>query len=377
VCGTSVMGSCVSKKAARAGAKGEVAAPLPVVEKENAHALPPVLEVEVEEEEVKEVVLSETPVPRPPRLLPPLPEPAKRRQEQAEAVDDEAAAVSASETCSASDSAASAAAKGAKAAGGEREVEKRALLDAPEKGKPTARRTTPEPEESRKPKGAGAGAGAVNGHVRARSPSPSSAHRRQQSGGQGQGQGHQHHPARREHPAVVSGIGCRSGRFSPSAARRAAESAVRRTHSAREADMALPSSKRSLSLSAFAINGNGHGHGAGVALSGRERGRDPGERSGRRSVSPATRRRAPASPSPSAVHRPASPVRKAAAKEHGTPERGSRPARVIRDGGPDAERAALLGGGVGAEQRTKLAEGEEGALGHQNPSVAMECFIFL
>ncbi|PWZ21474.1 hypothetical protein Zm00014a_042737 [Zea mays] len=362
------MGSCVSKKAARAGAKGEVAAPLPVVEKENAHAPPPVLEVEVEveEEEVKEVVLSETPVPRPPRLLPPLPEPAKRRQEQAEAVDDEAAAVSASETCSASDSAASAAAKGAKAAGGEREVEKRALLDAPEKGKPTARSTTP--EESRKPKGAGAGA--VNGHGRARSPSPSSAHRRQQSGGQG----HQHHPPRREHPAVVSGIGCRSGRFSPSAARRAAESAVRRTHSAREADMALPSSKRSLSLSAFAINGNGNGHGAGVALSGR----DPGERSGQRSVSPATRRRAPASPSHSAVHRPASPVRKAAAKEHGgTPERGSRPARVIRDGGPDAERAALLGGGVGAEQRTKLAEGEEGALGHQNPSVAMECFIFL
>lgn len=133
--------------------------------------------------------------------------------------------------------------------------------------------------------------------------------------------------------------------------------------------MALPSSKRSLSLNAAAVNGNG----GGSALSRR----DPGERSGRRSVSPATRRRAPASPSPSAVHRPASPVRKAAAKEHGTPERGSRPARVIRDGGPDAERAALLGGGVGAEQRTKLAEGEEGALGHQNPSVAMECFIFL
>jgi hypothetical protein len=60
-------------------------------------------------------------------------------------------------------------------------------------------------------------------------------------------------------------------------------------------------------------------------------------------------------------------MRKAAAKEHGTPER-ARPPRVVRDGGGlDA---------AGGEQKKKLAEGEENALG-QNPSVAMECFIFL
>ena len=133
----------------------------------------------------------------------------------------------------------------------EREVEKRAV-DVPEKAKTTARRTVaPEDREREREtrKHKGGAAGGVNGHGRARSPSPSSAHRRQQQSG---GQGQQHHPLaprpRREQPGVVSGIGCRSGRFSPSAARRAAESAaVRRTHSATEADMALPSSsKRSL-----------------------------------------------------------------------------------------------------------------------------------
>ena len=189
---------------------------------------------------------------------------------------------------------------------------------------------------------------------------------------------------------MVSGIGCRSGRFSPSAARRAAESAaaVRRTHSAREADMALPSSssKRSLlSLTAAAINGNvaagGHGGGSVSTLSRR----DPGERSGRRSDSPTGSRRAPASPSAPIHHRPASPMRKAvaaaAAKEHGTPERARPPPRVVRDrdGGLDRgvgdERAAASCGGE-SEQK-KLAVGEEGALGQNNPSVAMECFIFL
>ncbi|RCV41998.1 hypothetical protein SETIT_9G179400v2 [Setaria italica] len=333
------MGSCVSKKAARAGAGAgargnKVAAPLPAAEKESArHALPPVAEAHVEEEEVKEVVLSETPVPRPPRPPPPEPEPIKRSKEQPEA--DEAA----SEACSASDTASVESAAKEKAMaklqkpGVEREAEKRAVSDAPTK----KGRTAPEEREREsKPRGGGGGAGTG----RARSPSPSSTHRRQQPGG-----GQQHPPAprpRREHPPVVSGIGCRSGRFSPSAARRAAESVVRRTHSAREADMALPS-KRSLSA---AING----------------------RSGRRSDSPTGSRRAPASPS--AIHRPASPMRKAA-KEHGTPERASRPR--VRDGG-DEHPAALAG--LGGE-RKKVAEGEEGAALGQNPSVAMECFIFL
>ena len=118
--------------------------------------------------------------------------------------------------------------------------------------------------------------------------------------------------------------------------------------------MALPS-KRSLTA---AINGSAGCYGGGGAL-GR---RDPGERSGRRSDSPTTGRRAPASPG--ATHRAGSPARKAAAKEqrHGTPER-ARPR--ARDGGE-------AGSGGGGE-RKKVAEG---ALG-QNPSVAMECFIFL
>ncbi|CAN6292810.1 unnamed protein product [Urochloa humidicola] len=351
------MGSCVSKKAARAGGgRGKVAAPLPAAEKETAHrALPPVAEVDVEEEEVKEVVLSETPAPRPPRLPPP-PEPVKPPTAEQPVPEEESASV-ASEACSASDTASveSAAKETAKAkllvkAGAEREAEKRAA-DAPSK---KGRAAPPDQErESSKPRVAGGG-----GNGRARSPSPSSAHRRQ----------HQHPPApapapaaqrpRREQPPVVSGIGCRSGRFSPSAARRAAESAVRRTHSAREADMALPSSsKRSLGA---AING-----GSGALCR-----RDAGERSGRRSDSPTGSRRAPASPS--AAHRPASPMRKAAAgKEHvhGTPERACKPPTRARDGDEEEPLAGLLGGG----ERKKV---EEGALG-QNPSVAMECFIFL
>ncbi|CAL4917734.1 unnamed protein product [Urochloa decumbens] len=354
------MGSCVSKKAARAGAgargRGKVAAPLPAAEKEAGHrALPPVAEVDVEEEEVKEVVLSETPAPtRPPRPPPPTEPvitPTKAQPPEAESSE-----ASSSEACGASDTAsvASVAKETAKPklpmkAGVEREAEKRAVVaDAP----PRKGRAAPDQERDGKPRGGGAA-----GTGRARSPSPSSAHSRRQQ---------QHPPApvpaarpRREqqHPPVVSGIGCRSGRFSPSAARRAAESAVRRTHSAREADMALPSSKRSLSA---AINGNGGG-----ALSRR----DAGERSGRRSHSPTGSRRAPASPS-AAHHRPASPLRKAAAKEHGTPERARAP-RIRDDGDEQPALAGLAGGG----ERKKA---EEGALaGQNNPSVAMECFIFL
>ncbi|RLN43494.1 hypothetical protein C2845_PM01G36150 [Panicum miliaceum] len=324
------MGSCVSKKAARA--RGKVAAPLPVVEKEkeSAHALPPVAEVDAEEEEVKEVVLSEAPV--------------KRGQKDQPEAEEESAP---SEACSASDGASVESAAKAKAKlqklGVEREAEKRAAADAPGKKGRTATE-----ERGSRPRGGGS---AANG--RSRSPSPSSAHRRRQ----------QHppepRPRRREQPPVVSGIGCRSGRFSPSAARRAAESAVRRTHSAREADMALPS-KRSLTA---AINGNVGGcYGGGGALSRRE----PGERSGRRSDSPTTGRRAPASPG--ATHRAASPARKAAKEQrHGSPER-ARPR--ARDGGGDA------GSGGGGGERKKVAEGALVPLG-QNPSVAMECFIFL
>ncbi|KAF8722025.1 hypothetical protein HU200_022650 [Digitaria exilis] len=331
------MGSCVSKKAARAGAKSKASAPpLPVADKETTRALPPVAEAvdEEEVEEVKEVVLSEAPPP--PR--PPPPAPVKQRQ-QPVADDEEEDESAPSEACSASDAASmdSAAKEKAKAkakllhklAGAELEAtEKRttAAADAPRKGR----------------EGKGRSGGGAAGNARARSPSPSSANSRRQ-----QQQQQQNPPAarprRREQPAVVSGIGCRSGRFSPSAARRAAESAaVRRTHSAREADMALPSSMTKRSLTA-AING------------GMLSRRDAGERSGRRSDSPTAGRRAPASP-----------MRKAG-REHGTPER-TRPRARDGDEQPPLPEAAAGGG-----EHKKV---EEGALG-QNPSVAMECFIFL
>ena len=113
--------------------------------------------------------------------------------------------------------------------------------------------------------------------------------------------------------------------------------------------MALPSSKRSLSLNAAAVNGNG----GGSALSRR----DPGERSGRRADSPTGRR---AAAPPGAIHRPVSPVHKAAPA---APERARPAPPRVRDGGSGA---ALLGG----REQEKLAEGEDGAL-------AMECFIFL
>ncbi|CAN6226069.1 unnamed protein product [Urochloa humidicola] len=93
------MGGCVSKKAARAGAggvRGKAAAPLPAAEKETTphRALPLVAEVDVEEEEVKEVVLSEIPAPRPPPPTEPVKPPT---MEQPPVPEDE----SATEPCNA------------------------------------------------------------------------------------------------------------------------------------------------------------------------------------------------------------------------------------------------------------------------------------
>ncbi|KAL6893470.1 hypothetical protein ACP4OV_007568 [Aristida adscensionis] len=367
------MGSCVSKKAARAGAgagpaagvRGKVAAPLPQ-EKEN------VMSPVVVEEEVKEVVLSETPVTRPPR---PPPEPVKMTQGRQ--VEEEEAL----EASSAGDSSSVASAK----AGAELLMEKRAL-DAPKgsgarwgtapevstsskggDGSRKARSRSPPPATARRRQQVGQAAAesksmAGSGSGNARSPSPGAARRTQQGGG---GQPSAAARPRREQPqpAVVSSFGCRSGRFSPSAARRAAESAaVRRSQSAREADMALPA-KRCL---AAGING-GHA-GAGAYGGGSLTKRDPGERSGRRSDSP-TGKRPPASPSP--VHRLAGGTRKAA-NEQRAPE----PARPRgRDGGHDAGRGGddpSLARGEGDGKEVAV----DGALG-QNPSVAMECFIFL
>ena len=130
--------------------------------------------------------------------------------------------------------------------------------------------------------------------------------------------------------------------------------------------MALPS-KRSLAAS---ININGHGNAAGYGGGSGLTRRDPGERSERRSDSP-TAKRPSAYSSP--IHRPASPMRKAA-KEQSTPERARPRNRDGLDTGRGGDELPGLGGAGG--ERKKMAVGEEGALG-QNPSVAMECFIFL
>ncbi|XBI56306.1 uncharacterized protein [Aegilops tauschii subsp. strangulata] len=328
------MGSCVSKKAARGSDEAKVAPPLPP-EKDNALAPPPPPLVVVEEE-VKEV-LSETAVRRtsPPEPEPqPEPEPEHEKEKMVQEHEEGEASDSVSVGSSVVD-------KAMVKAGREQEVEKR-TVDVPEKGR--ARRM--EPEQKKKCKDAGNG--------RARSPSPAAKQRRP-----GTIVSEQPVPPRprRESPAVVSGIGCRSGRFSPSAARRAAESAVRRSYSAREADMALPSSaKRSLNTN---INCNG---GSGVR-------RDPGEHSGRRSDSPA--RRPPASPAANGtISRQSSATRKGP-KENTSSEktkhqcgRGRAPMEV----GDELDEAPL----AGKERR----EAADAAMG-QNPSVAMECFIFL
>jgi hypothetical protein len=316
------MGSCVSKKAARAGAGAKVAAPL-LPEKDNA--LPP--PVVVVEEEVKEV-LPETAVQRP---RPPEPEPepehekVKRIQEHEEGEASDTVSVGSSSVVD----------NPMVNSGSEQEVEKR-TLDVPEKEKAKMKKAP----DQRNPNDV------TNG--RARSPSPASKQRRQ-SGVAVVEQPVAARP-RREQPAVVSGIGCRSGRFSPSAARRAAESAVRRTYSAREADMALPSStaKRSLNASITGVR------------------RDPGERSGRRPDSPA--RRTPSSPAANGtISRQSSATRKVP-KENTSPEQPKRQCSRAR---PTEE----IGLGDEHDEAPLAGKGHKEAA--ENPSVAMECFIFL
>ncbi|KAM0928767.1 hypothetical protein ACQ4PT_001978 [Festuca glaucescens] len=315
------MGSCVSKKAARAGAGAKVAAPL-LPEKDNA--LPP--PVVVVEEEVKEV-LSETAVQRP---RPPEPEPepeqkVKRIQEHEEGEASDTVSVGSSSVVD----------KPMVKSGSEQEVEKR-TVDVPEKEKAKMKKAP----DQRNPNDVT--------HGRARSPSPASKQRRQPVVASGE-QPVAARP-RREQPAVVSGIGCRSGRFSPSAARRAAESAVRRTYSAREADMTLPSStaKRSLNASITGVR------------------RDPGERSGRRPDSPA--RRTPSSPAANGtISRQSSATRKVP-KENTSPEQTKRQCSRAR---PTEEI------GLGDELDEAPLAGKEHKEAAENPSVAMECFIFL
>jgi hypothetical protein len=206
-----VTGSCVSKMAARGDQEGKAATPLPPVKE--ISALSPVAE------EVKEMVLPE--MPAPPRLPTSPPEPpVKRRQGE----------VSEAEVGSGSESASVGSAAKTKARREQEAVRVMSVVKAsPEKAR--ARRASPsrtvDTLESKPKPNQGGGAAGNNGQ--ARSPSP-----RRQPGGLQPPVPPNSRP--RREPAVVSAFSCRSGRFSPSAARRAAESAVWRTHSARFGD---------------------------------------------------------------------------------------------------------------------------------------------
>lgn len=129
----------------------------------------------------------------------------------------------------------------------------------------------------------------------------------------------------RSSPAVVAGVGCRSGRSSPA-----------------------PPMRNSRS-----INGSGNG----VK-------RDAGERSGRRSLSPGAKRRE--------VMGPGGPGEKFGANR-GLPLKRVPPLPV-----PPHKLVQLSEGGVpGANAGPGPSPGAEGKESLENPSVSLECFIFL
>ncbi|KAK8954231.1 hypothetical protein KSP39_PZI001910 [Platanthera zijinensis] len=147
----------------------------------------------------------------------------------------------------------------------------------------------------------------------------------------------------------VAAVGCRSGRSSPSPAKRREGGGAGRSGSAREASIA--------SKSRGSVVGN--------ALC-----RDPGDRSGRRSLSPAVKRAA------------AGQCRSASATTR--PTGRSSPRRVAAGGVVDGAR---FGGGgrwmaqdeaecgVGGGRRSAAGSGGKETL--ENPLVSLECFIFL
>lgn len=142
--------------------------------------------------------------------------------------------------------------------------------------------------------------------------------------------------------------------------------------------MMLPHSSRTPAAAKRSLNGNGGAYGGGAAK------RDPGERSGRRPDSPTSKHIPPASPAANgAISRQQSlngGATRKTAKDDTTLEQtkpqchgGGGGGRSPEEGRDGSDESALEE--EGHEQEKQTAEG--GALGPINPSVAMECFIFL
>ncbi|XP_072987084.1 uncharacterized protein [Typha latifolia] len=161
---------------------------------------------------------------------------------------------------------------------------------------------------------------------------------------------------RRDRAVAVSSVGCRSGRSSPSPSRRMVEGGTGgKAYSAREP-------RQSARSSALMVNG-----GNGIR-------RDPGERSGRRSVSPAAKRVADLRQGGGAGGGVCRAPMPAKASNRTSPYRI--PAAKLQDNGGGASASGTgasstcgdEGGGGGS------VEGNESL---ENPLVSLECFIFL
>lgn len=147
--------------------------------------------------------------------------------------------------------------------------------------------------------------------------------------------------ARNKERSAGVGVGCRSGRASPSPVKRR-EGAVGRTYSTREAGQGRAARSRVPAENGFR--------------------RDPGERSGRRSVSPAARRAAELRNATAGGQ--CKVVLASRANGRASPRRIP-PVAAAADG--NGKRVQDASGGDGGEGKESL----------ENPLVSLECFIFL
>ncbi|KAG1347139.1 hypothetical protein COCNU_06G009680 [Cocos nucifera] len=147
--------------------------------------------------------------------------------------------------------------------------------------------------------------------------------------------------ARNKERSAVVGVGCRSGRASPSPVKRR-EGAVGRTYSAREAGQGRVARSRVPAENGFR--------------------KDPGERSGRRSISPGAKRAAELRNATTGGQ--CKVVRASRANGRASPHRIP-PVAATADG--DGKRLQEASDGDGGEGKESL----------ENPLVSLECFIFL
>ncbi|XP_010905475.1 uncharacterized protein [Elaeis guineensis] len=152
--------------------------------------------------------------------------------------------------------------------------------------------------------------------------------------------------ARNKERSAGVGVGCRSGRASPSPVKRR-EGAVGRTYSAREAGQGRVARSRVPAENGFR--------------------KDPGERSGRRSISPAAKRAAELRNATAGGQCKVVPASRANGR--------ASPSRI-----PPVAAAAATATADGDGKRLQEASGGDGGEGKEsleNPLVSLECFIFL